>query len=286
MTSFPTTGPVSASIDVSWGDLHVVAGGDGTTVVDVTPTDASNEKDRRAADDTTVTCADGRLRVVGPKNLTGVFNKKYGSVQVSVRLPAGSELDADTGLGTISVEGALGACRAKSSAGDISVQDVTSADLRTGMGVVAARAIAGEAYCKTGSGSVHIDRIDGHAEVKNSNGDTRIGDSGGPIRIKSANGSITVGRARSDVTATTANGNLSIGSAERGAVQLKTSMGRIDIGVASGTAALLDLSTSFGVVRNGLDTAAGPGAGERTVEIHAQTSAGDIDVVRAPAGDA
>jgi DUF4097 and DUF4098 domain-containing protein YvlB len=129
---------------------------------------------------------------------------------------------------------------------------------------------------------VRIDRIGGRAEVKNSNGDTRIGDSAGPLRVKSANGSITVGRARGDVTATTANGNVSVGSAESGAVSLKTSMGRIDIGIASGTAAMLDLSTTFGVVRNGLDATDQPAAGDRTVEIHAQTSAGDIDVVRVP----
>jgi DUF4097 and DUF4098 domain-containing protein YvlB len=285
MTSFPSTGPVSASIDLQWGDIRVVAGDDGATVVDVTPTDPSNEKDRRAADDTTVVFADGRLQVVGPKNRTGVFNKKYGAVHVSVRLTAGSELDADTGLGAITVEGALGGCRAKTSAGDVQVQDAASADLRTGMGAVAARDIAGEALVKTGSGAVRIDRVGGRAEVKNSNGDTRIGDSAGPLRVKSANGSITVGRARGDVVATTANGNHSIGSAEAGAVSLKTSMGRIDIGIPSGTSALLDLSTTFGTVRNELDSTGQPPAGAPTVEVHAQTSAGDIDVVRAAAVD-
>jgi DUF4097 and DUF4098 domain-containing protein YvlB len=280
MTTFPTTGPVSASIDLQWGDVRIVAGDDTATVVEVTPTDPTNEKDRRAAADTEVTCTDGRLRVVGPKNRTGVFNKKYGAVQVSVRLASASDLDAVTALGGVVVDGRLGACRAKTSAGDISVQDVATADLRTGMGVVSARDIAGEAFCKTGSGTVHIDRIGGSAEVKNSNGDTRIGDSGGPLRVKSANGSITVARAQSDVNATTANGNLSIGSAECGAVALKTSMGRIEVGIPFGTSALLDLSTTFGVVRNGLEATAAPADGDRTVEIHAQTSAGDIDVVR------
>jgi DUF4097 and DUF4098 domain-containing protein YvlB len=285
MTSFPTTGPVSASIDVQWGDIRVVAGEDGATVVDVTPTDPSNEKDRLAADDTAVSCADGRLRVVGPKNRTGVFNKRYGSVQVSVQLATESALDAETGLGSVVAHGRLGVCRIRSSAGDVQVQDAASADLRTGMGVVVARDIAGEALCKTGSGAVQIDRIGGRAEVRNANGDTRIGVSTGPLRVKSANGAITIGRALGDVTATTALGNLSIGIAEGGAVQLKTSMGRIDVGIPSGTAALLDLTTSFGVVRNGLDAAAQPPVGARTVEIHAQTSAGDIEVVRVPGDD-
>jgi len=279
MTSFPTTGPVTASIDLQWGDIRVVTG-DGGTTVEVTPTDPSNEKDRRAADDTVVSCSDGRLQVVGPRNRTGVFNKRYGSVRVSVLLATGSELDADTGLGTITVDGALGACRAKTSAGDVQVQDASTADLRTGMGLVAARDIAGDAFVRTGSGAVRIDRIGGRAEVKNSNGDTRIGESVGPLRVKSANGNIAVERARDDVVATTANGNLSIGSAWGGAVQLKTSLGRIDVGIPSGTAALLDLSTTFGVVHNELGAAAQPAAGDRTVEVRAQTSAGDIDVVR------
>ena len=118
--------------------------------------------------------------------------------------------------------------------------------------------------------------------MKNSNGDTRIGQSGGALRVKSANGLISVDRAQGDVVATTANGNLRIGSAERGSVQLKTSLGRIEVGIPTGTSARLDLSTSFGVVRNDLDATDQPAAGERTVEVHAQTSAGDIDVVRVP----
>ena len=122
--------------------------------------------------------------------------------------------------------------------------------------------------------------------MKNSNGDTRIGESGGPLRVKSANGSIAVERARGDVTATTANGDLRSAAPRAWRVHLKTSLGRIEIGIPTGTSALLDLSTSFGVVRNGLDATTQPSAGDQTVEVHAQTSAGDIDVVRVPADDA
>lgn len=282
MTSFPTTGPIAASVEVEMGDIWVVAGDEGATVVDVTPTDPTNEKDRRAADATTVTCADGRLRVLGPKHGPVSFTKRYGSVQVCVRLASGSALEAVSALGVIGVEGELGSCRVKTSAGDIRVQDATSADLRTAIGAVVARDIAGEAYCSTGSGAVHIDRIGGRAEVRNSNGDTRIGDSGGPLRVKSANGSVSVDRAQGDVIATTANGNLRIGSAERGSVQLKTSLGRIEVGIATGTSARLDVSTTFGTVRNALEPTDQPAAGERTVEVRAQTSAGDIAVVRVP----
>jgi len=284
MTSFPTTGRITAYLDIERGDIRVVAGDEDVTVVDVTPTDPTNEKDRRAAEATTVTCADGHLRVAGPKNGVVGLSKKYGSVRVSVRLTSGSELDAHAALGEIAVEGELGGCRAKTSAGDIRVQAATSADLRTGIGIVVAGDIDGDTYCSTGSGAVHIDRIGGRAEVKNSNGDTRISDSGGPLRVKSANGSISVDRAQGNVVATTANGNLRIGCAESGSVQLKTSLGRIEVGIPTGTSAMLDLKTSYGTVRNGLDASDQPAAGEPTVEVEAHTSAGDIDVVRVPVG--
>lgn len=283
MTSFPSTGPITASLDVQWGDLRVVAGDDPTVVVTVTPSDPTHDKDVRAAAATTVSCADGRLQVVGPRNRTGVFNKKYGSVQVEVLLGQGSELDAVTGFGAIAVEGAVGRCRLKSAAGDVRLQAAASADLRTGMGAVTAGRIAGDLYCRTGSGSVHVERIGGRAEVRNSNGDTRIGDCLGALRVKAANGTVTVGHAGDDAVLTSANGDLAIGSAESGAVQMSTSLGRIEIGIAPGTAALLDLSTSFGAVRNELDAIGTPEPAERTVEVRAQTSAGDIDVRRAPA---
>ena len=127
---------------------------------------------------------------------------------------------------------------------------------------------------------MHIDRIGGRAEVKNSNGDTRIGDSGGPLRVKAANGDIRIDRAQGDVHATSANGNLSVGSAASGAVALKTSLGRIEVGIPAGTSALLDLKTSYGAVHNTLAATDRPAAGDRTVEVEAHTSAGDIDIVR------
>lgn len=286
MTSFPTTGPITATVEVDLGDIWIVAGDDDGAVVEVTPTDPANERDRRAAEAVAVTCADGRLRVAGPRNRLVGPTKKSGSVQVHVRLAAGSQLDAVTGLGAISVEGPLGGCRVKTSMGDVQVQSATSADLRTGMGALVAGDIAGEATCSTGSGTLRIDRIGGRAEVKNSNGDTRIGTSGGPLRVKAANGDIEVDRAQGDVHATTANGSLRVGRAERGSVQLKTAMGRIEVGIPAGTAALLDLTTKFGTVRNGLAAADQPSAGEGTVEVHAQTGAGDIDVARVAALDA
>jgi DUF4097 and DUF4098 domain-containing protein YvlB len=202
-------------------------------------------------------------------------------VQVSVSLPSGSALEARTSLGLIATDGPLGEVSAKTSAGDVHLQDATSADLKSGLGTVTARRVAGDVRCSTGSGAIRIDRVEGMALVKNSNGDTWLGDVSSTVRIKSANGDITVESAHDDLMATTANGNVRVGSVERGSVMLRTSMGSIHLGIPHGTAARLGLRTSYGNVRNELESTDGPAAGDRTVDVDAQTSAGDIDVVRA-----
>ncbi|HET7902722.1 MAG TPA: DUF4097 family beta strand repeat-containing protein [Candidatus Nanopelagicales bacterium] len=282
MTTYPTPRPLRARIEIEMGDIRVVADADGESVVEVVPTDPSSEKDRRTAEQTRITCTDDRLDVMGPKRSALIGpTRKTGSVQVTVHVPAGSAVEASTSLGVVATEGPFDEIGAKTSAGDVHVQQAGTVDLRTGLGAVTVGAVSGDARCTTSSGSIRIDRVGGNALVKNSNGDTWIGDAGPSTRVKSANGTIAVDRARGDVMATTANGDLRIGCAERGQVMLRTSLGRIELGIPHGTAARLGLRTSFGSVRNALDAADGPASGDRTLEVDAQTSAGDIDIVRA-----
>ena len=73
------------------------------------------------------------------------------------------------------------------------------------------------------------------------------------------------------VVAKTANGDVRLGEVATGATQAETARGRIDIGVAEGVAAWLDLHTNFGNVQNALDATAQPAAGEETVEVRART---------------
>ena len=280
MTSFPAPDPISARIDVETGDVRIAAEHRDETVVEVTPSDPARAADRAAAEQTRVAYADGLLQVVGPRHGAFTSSRKHGSVQVIVHLPTGSSIDVTLALGATAVDGDLGDCRVKTSAGDIRVGNAVTADLRTSLGAIAAGHISGEARCTTGSGAVAIRRAGGRTEVKNSNGDTRIGDSDGALRVKSANGSVSVDNVHAGAVVTTANGNLRVGCADAGSIQLKTSLGRIDVGIASGIAARLDLHTSFGNVHNHLEAAERPAADELTIEVQAQTSAGDIEVTR------
>lgn len=282
MTTFPTPGPIRARITLAWGDVRLEAVDDGSTVVEVTPTDPASDKDRRAADETRVRLVDGLLEVTGPQHAAFIGpTKRSGSVQVAVRLPSGSALEVRTALGRIETVGAFGEVGARTSAGDLRVPRASSADLRTGIGSVDVGEVAGDLRCTTGTGAVSVERVDGQAAVRNSNGSTWIGVTGTSTRVKAANGDIAVERARGDLMATTANGALRVGSVEQGEVMLRTSVGRIDLGVPHGTVARLDLRTGYGSVRNDLEATSAPTTGERSVHVDAQTSAGDIDVVRA-----
>ena len=93
-----------------------------------------------------------------------------------------------------------------------------------------------------------------------------------------SNGDLTVGRADANVTGKSANGEIRIGQVSSGTVEIKTSNGEIEIGVRAGTAARLDLFTSFGRVRNTLNPADTPDPAGAPLAILARTSHGDITI--------
>jgi DUF4097 and DUF4098 domain-containing protein YvlB len=281
MTTYPTPDPIKARVELALGSVQITAGPTGETVIGVEPTDPASERDRRAAQATRVTCTDGQLDVVGPRGNGLGLGRRPGSVQVSIALPTGSSLRANVAAGAVQADVALGEVSARVSAGDITVLDASTADLKSGFGDVTARNVGGDMRCSSGSGEIRVDRIDGQALLKNANGDTWIGEGGSTMRVKSANGDIRVDRACRDLVASTANGNVRVGSIERGSIVLRTSAGNIDLGIPPGVSARVDLRTGFGTVRNNLDVTDVPDAGDRTVEVDAQTSYGDVTLTRA-----
>lgn len=280
MPTFNTPEPITAIIELVVGEARIAAGDRTETVVDVRPSDPSDELDVQAAEQTRVECSAGRLLVKAPKQRTlGLFGK-VGSVDVTIELPAGSHLEADASVGTLRCAGRFGECRIKIVAGDIHVGAAAKLDARTGAGAITVDRVAGDAEANTGSGKLRLREIEGTAVVKNSNGDIWIGEIGGSLRMNTANGNLSVDRARAGITAATAMGDIRIGEVARGEASLKTAFGQIEIGVRSGVAARLDVHTSFGRVHNHMDAAEGPGSSEGTIEVHARTSYGDIVIRR------
>jgi hypothetical protein len=286
MPTFDTPEPISVTVEFGVGDLRIVASDRTDTTVEVRPSDPAKKADVTAAEQTRVEYAGGRLLVKAPKNWRQYTFRGGGeSIDVQVELPTGSHLRGETGVAALHCQGRLGECRYKTGVGDIQLDRAGAVQLRTGVGDITLERAGGDAELTTGSGSLQIDGIDGTAVVKNSNGDTWIGRVTGDLRVNAANGRISVDQASGAVAAKSANGDVRLGEVAHGAVLAQTAFGKVEVGIRDGVAAWLDLNTRYGNVRNDLDTADRPGAGEDAVEVRARTAFGDITIHRSSANN-
>lgn len=281
MPSFDTPAPITATLELMVGDVRVTAGDRTDTVVEVRATNPAREADVRAAAETRVEFSGGTLLVKTPKRLRmlGPFAKD-GSVDVEIALPSGSHLHADSAMSAFHCTGTLGECRIRTAVGDLNIQRAASLDVNTAAGTIVVESVTGDAKATTATGEVSLGEIGGGVSVKNSNGPSRIGTAGGEAKVKSANGDIVVEHALSGVEAATAAGSVRVLDVRHGTVTLRTAAGEVEVGVAAGTAAYLDLNTTFGKVHNELESTGAPEAGAPSVEVRARTSFGDILVHR------
>jgi DUF4097 and DUF4098 domain-containing protein YvlB len=281
MPVFETPEPISVTIELGVANVRIAAGDRTDTVVDVQPSDPSDESDVQTAQRVRVDYANGVLHVVGPKWRAFDFSRKTRSVEVTIEVPTGSTVSGQVQVGDLSGTGRLGECEYRTSTGNVRLEHTGPLRLRTAAGHVTAGDVAGSAEIHTSSGKVRLGEIDGTVSVKNSNGDTEIGAATGDVRVRAANGSIALDQAGADVDAQTSNGSVRVGEVVRGAIAVGTAMGDLEIGIAAGTAAWLDVKTSFGKVRNLLTDAARPEESDETAEVRAHTSFGDITIHRA-----
>ncbi|BFU45260.1 DUF4097 family beta strand repeat-containing protein [Krasilnikovia sp. MM14-A1004] len=278
MPQYETPEPISVTLELSVGDVRIAASDRIDTVVEIRPTDAADDSDVQAARQVRVDCANGTLQVTGPKRVFD-FSRKTRSVDVLIELPTGSRVSAHLQMGDLRSAGRLGECRLRTT-GNVRLERTGPLRVHTGAGHVAADGVTGDAEISTGTGSIQIGDVEGAAVVKNSNGDTTIDAVTGDVRVRNANGDIHLARADAGVDAKTSNGSIRLGQVARGSVVLGTACGDLDIGIAEGTAAWLEINTGFGQVRNLLDNAVGPDEADRTVEVRGRTSYGDITIHR------
>jgi hypothetical protein len=279
MPTFSTPGPILITLDIAAGDARVSASDRRDTVVDVAPRDGSRDADVRAAEQTRVELVDGRLLVRTPRG--GLSLLGGGSVEVTIAAPTGSSVDGRTGAGALDADGTLADCTFKSGAGAIRLGHTGRLQVASGAGDITVGRAGGDVSVTTGSGAVRIEALERAASIRSGNGTTAIGAAGGDLRVVTANGDITVDRADGDVVAKTAHGSVRVGEVARGSVELSTAAGNIEVGIAEGTAARLDVRTHLGTVHQQLDPTDAPPGSARTVTVRGRTSVGDITVARA-----
>jgi DUF4097 and DUF4098 domain-containing protein YvlB len=280
MPTFDTPESITATIDVVAGDVRVDAGERAVTTVSIEPSDAGDAEDRRAAAQTRVEYANGKLLVKQPKLRSWLPRGSGGSINVSVELPAGSDVHGDAATADFTCDGPLGELRLKTGLGRVRVGEAGTLSLKTSIGDIAVERAARHADLTTGSGEVRVRELADSAVIRNSNGDTWVGAAHGDLRVSAANGNIAIDAAHASVAAKSANGDVRLNDAARGSAVLETKLGDVEIGIREGTAAWLDVRAAAGRVHNALEAAEAPDGGE-TVEVRARTVAGDV-LIRRP----
>lgn len=178
MQKFDTPATVTAVLDIPAGRIQLIAAERADTTVEVLPANPDKSRDVKAAEQTTVAYADGVLRIQtsGPKNQ--LFGPS-GSLEVTVRLPVGSRVEAKAGAAEFRGVGRLGDVAFEGGYRSVKLDEAASARLTVH------------------DGDVSVGRLTGPAEISAQRGDIQITEAArGTVTLRTQSGDITVGAAR------------------------------------------------------------------------------------------
>ncbi|MDO3703208.1 DUF4097 family beta strand repeat-containing protein [Micromonospora sp. C28SCA-DRY-2] len=173
MQTFDTPKPVSAVVDIPAGRIQVIAADRADTAVEVRPADPAKGRDVKVAERTTVEYRDGVLRIeASAKNQILGYS---GSIEVTVQLPAGSQVAVKAASAEFRAVGRVGEVTFDGAHGAVKVDEAASVRLATA------------------SGDIEIGRLTGPAEISTAKGDIRIAEAvRGKLVLRTQAGDVSV----------------------------------------------------------------------------------------------
>jgi DUF4097 and DUF4098 domain-containing protein YvlB len=171
---FDTPAPISAVLDIPAGRVRFIAADRADTAVEVLPADASKGRDVKVAEQTTVEYGDGVLRIeASAKNQ--VLGPS-GSIEVTVQLPAGSQVEAKAASAELRAVGRFGDVAFEGAHGAIKLDEAASVRLTTVAGDVSVGRLNGPAEISTGKGDIRIaEAVRGTVVLRTQAGDVSVG---------------------------------------------------------------------------------------------------------------
>jgi hypothetical protein len=278
MPTFSTPEPVTLHVDVSGAELTVRAGSTGETVVDIRPHNPARHGDVEHAAALAAEHSGGRVTIRSPRSVTSRLRAMVGSgdrVDIDVQLPEGSALEV-RGWGGVRATGRLGTVDVDTSMGDISLERAAAVHARTSMGDVRLESASGRVELRTSAGTVHVEEAGDELSARTSAGDVTVGTGHGLLQLSTTAGDVRVEHAHGGVTAKASAGDVRLAAVHGGVVTVDSSYGRVDVGVADGLPAWLDVEAKHGTVRSELEGTRAPAEGEASVELRVRAGYGDV----------
>jgi hypothetical protein len=269
MARFETPGTVRLRVALRAGEVSIETTDAPEVVVDVMPL-RDDKASREAAAETSIELHelhDGHEVAVDVPKRWGFAKAREAGVGVRIRCPHGADLDLTSDAADLDARGRVGAVRAKSASGDLSLQVVQGAlDASTASGDVVAGEVLGAAKVKTASGDVEVKRVCGELSAGLVSGDLNVGEALAAVRV------------------TTVSGDVRVDAAGGGDVDLKSVSGDVEIGMCSGLRLWIDASSVSGTMTSELELTETPPADDAPlVELRAKSVSGDLRIRRASA---
>ena len=215
MHTFATPAPITTVLEIPAGRVRFVAAARADTTVDVLPADATRSRDVKAAQQTTVDYADGVLRI--HTDAKSQYFGPTGSLQVTVHLPADSQVRATTASAELHTTGRLGQVDFNGAYSQIHIDEAAGLHLTAVDGDVAVGRLAGPAEITTARGDIRVaEAVRGTVVLRTQTGGISIGAATGvSARLDAgttfgriSNALTNNGTVELDIHATTAKGDI------------------------------------------------------------------------------
>jgi DUF4097 and DUF4098 domain-containing protein YvlB len=185
---------------------------------------------------------------------------RWDSFDVTVRTPAGADLEVRAASADVDVQVALRSLAARLASGDIRVGEIED-----------------EATVESASGAVELGEVGGNLAVSTASGDIALRRADRRVEMHTASGEIRLGSVLAPLSVSTQSGDFEVEHYEGGDLECNSTSGDVRIGLPPGRTLDVDLNTVSGDIRSDFSPEDGDGA---TARLRVKTISGDIVLVR------
>lgn len=245
--TFEVGGRPGIEVNLPSGDVVFLPGEGGTVEILI---------EGRHADDLVVEQRGGRIVLRTSERSVS----RWDSFDVTVRTPAGADLEVRAASADVDVQVALRSLGASLASGDIRVGEIED-----------------EATVESASGNVELGEVGGNLAVSTASGDVVLRRADGRVEVHTAAGEVRLYSVLAPLSVSTQSGDFEVEHYEGGDLECNSTSGDVRIGLPPGRTLEVDLNTVSGDIRSDFSPEDGDGA---TARLRVKTVSGDIVLVR------